>query len=218
MGLDRLIASLAAVGAVLVLTGCDSDDRPHNLLHGQPAAEFAPVEGSVITSARTLRGSTLGLRFLMCKPPSVSPDALVVERIGVFGESLTFADRARRTLHACDGGTDPAGERRPPWCSTSAGRLFEGKLLDPRLDVGCRDRSGRAIAYAWVEPVAGARWIGVDQGGYDELYQVLAGMPVRVATTEHIDLANARARFDVTHYDEHGAELVRDQIDARVAG
>jgi hypothetical protein len=218
VGLDRLIAGIATIGAVLVFAGCDSDDRPDNLLYGQPAAEFTPVDGSVITSARTLPGTTLGRRFLVCKPPSVSPDALVVERIGVFGESLTFVDRAQRTLHACDGGTDPAGERQPPWCSTSAGRLFQGRLLDPRLDIGCRDRGGGAIAYAWVESVAGARWVAVDQGGYDELYPVLTSMPVRVATTEHIDLAAARARFDITQYDEHGTELMRGQIDARVAG
>ena len=82
---------------------------------------------------------------------------MVVERIGVFGESLTFADAAHKTLYGCDGGVDAAGERKPPWCGNPAGLLFHGKLLDPRLDVLCRDREGRPLAYAWVEPVAGVR-------------------------------------------------------------
>ena len=64
-----------------------------------------------------------------------------------------------------------------PGVAIAAGRLFSGKLLDPRLDVLCRDPKGRPLAYAWVEPAAGARWIGVDQGTYTEVYEVLAGYP-----------------------------------------
>ena len=125
--MDRLTRVLAIGAVALVAAGCDSDDRPERLLYGQPAVEFKPVNGSVVVIGRVLRGTTLGQRFLLCRPESVARDALVVERIGVFGESLTFADRDKEAVHACDGGVDPAGERRPPWCSAAAGRLFEGR-------------------------------------------------------------------------------------------
>jgi hypothetical protein len=217
MGLDRL-GRLALLIAVVLLVGCDSKSRPKRLLYGEPAAEFKPVSGSVVSIGRVLRGTTLGRRFLICRPDTVPRDSRVVERIGVFSESLTFTDRRHRTVFACDGGLDPAGEHRPPWCSGSAGRLFEGRLLDPRLDVGCRDRQGRPLAYAWVEPVAAARWIGVDQGSYTELYEVVGRVPVRIASTQDVDLGRSRATFGVTQYDEQGRALVKGDLEAAVAG
>jgi hypothetical protein len=221
VGLDRL-KWLTFLLIVCVVSACDSGGRPERLLHGERAAEFRPVSGSVVSIGRVLRGTTLGRRFTRCvdgfRFTAVLSDARVVERTGVFAESLTFADRRGRILYACDGGVDAAGERPPPWCSGSAGRLFEGRLLDPRLDLGCRDQRGRALAYAWIEPVAGAHWIGVDQGSYTELYEVLAGFPVRVATKRHIQLDRSRAAFEITHYDAHGRELVRATVEAAVAG
>ena len=217
MGLDR-VGRVALLLAVALLVGCDSQAPPKRLMYGEPAAEFKPVRNSVVSIGRILRGTTLGRRFLTCKPDDVARDARVVERIGVFGERLTFTDRRHKNVFACDGGSDPAGEHRPPWCSGSAGRLFEGRLLDPRLDVGCRDRTGRALAYAWVEPVVGSHWIGVDQGSYTELYEVLGRVPVRIASTRGVDLHRSRATFGVTQYDVQGHELVKVDLEAAVAG
>lgn len=217
MGLDRLTVMTTAILA-LALVGCDKDGRPTHLLYGELAAEFKPAPGSVLTIGRVLRGMTLGRRFLTCRPPAAPADVEVVERIGVFGESLTFVDRHKSTLFSCDGGFDAARERAPPWCSRSAGRLFDGHLLDPRLDLGCRDRQGRPLAYVWVEPLAGAHWIGVDQGSYTEVYEALAGLPVRIATARHIELARSRATFAVTQYDATGRELVQGEVEAGVAG
>jgi hypothetical protein len=219
VGLDRL--SLTFLLAVVLLAGCDrGGDRPERLLYGQAAQEFRPVPGSVITLGRVLDATTVGGRFTSCRPTgaSVRTDAVVVERIGVFGESLTFADSGDRILYACDGGTDAAGERKPPWCGSSAGLLYGGKLLDPRLDILCRDRKGRPLAYAWVEPAAGVRWIGVDQGTYTEIYEALAGLPVRIASARGIRPSRARATFDVTQYDSHGKELIKGKLEAAVAG
>jgi hypothetical protein len=220
VGLDGMrLATLLL--AVVVLAGCDSGGaRPERLLYGEAAQELEAVSGSVIAIGRVLDGTILGRRFTSCRPAGaeVRNDAVVVERIGVFGESLTFADSGRRTVYACDGGTDPAGERRLPWCGSSAGRLLGGKLLDPRLDILCRDRKGRALAYAWVEPAAGVRWIGVDQGAYTEIYEVLAGLPVRIASTRGIETARARATFDVAQYDKHGKEVIQGKLEAQVAG
>ena len=206
---------------IALLAGCDSGGaRPDRLLYGEAAQKLEAVSGSVIAIGRVLDGSTLGRRFTSCRPAGagIGTDAVVVERIGVFGESLTFADSGRKTVYACDGGTDPAGERKLPWCGSSAGRLLRGKVLDPRLDILCRDRKGRALAYAWVEPAAGVRWIGVDQGAYTEIYEVLAGLPVRIASTRGIELGRARATFDVTQYDEHGKEVIEGKLEAQVAG
>ena len=223
MGLDRLRLVGGAVMLIAIFAGCDSGGGPpKRLLYGERAAEFRPVHGSIVSSGRVLRGATLGRRFALCRSGmrfgSVAPDALVVERIGVFAESLTFADRRHRTVYACDGGADPAGERRPPWCSGSAGRLFEGRLLDPRLDIGCRDRAGRPLGYAWVEPVEGAHWIGVDEHSYTEIYEVLSNLPVRIATDRYVHPDRSSAEFDVTQYDLEGHELVSTTLEARVAG
>ncbi len=217
MGLDRL-GRVCLVMLALVLAGCDHQHPPDRLLHGERAATLARVPGSVVTSVRLVRGTTLGRRFEACRPDGVDRDVLVVERIGVAGESLTFADRRGRTLYACDGGTDPAGEHPPPWCSTSAGRLLEGHLLDPRLDLGCRDRAGRPLAYAWIEPVSGAHWVGVDQGRYEEIYEVLGGLPVRIAGSRRIDLGASKASFAVTQYDRSGSALLEGTVEAAVAG
>jgi hypothetical protein len=207
--------------AVVLLAGCDTGGgRPERLLYGEAAQELKAVPESVIVIGRVLDGMTLGRRFTSCRPAGVEigNDAVVVERIGVFSESLTFADPGRKTVYACDGGTDPTGERKLPWCGSSAGRLFRGKLLDPRLDILCRDRRGRKLAYAWVEPAAGVRWIGVDQGAYTEIYEVLAGLPVRIASTRGIESGRARAAFDVAQYDNHGNEVIEGKLEAQVAG
>lgn len=220
MGLDRL-KMCATVGAVLVLVGCD-DGRPNRLLYGQAAPEFRPVDDSVVTQTRILRAGFLDRRFALCLDPADRPafpaDTVVVERIGVFGESLTFRDRTGRHLYACDGGVDRAGERREPWCGLSVGRLLNGRLLDPRLDILCRDPKGEPLAYAWVVPAAGTHWIGVDQGSYTELYEVAATMPVRIAGTRGVDRAHSRATFEVTQYTAVGKELLRGKLEAAVAG
>lgn len=224
MGLDRL-SRVATLGVTLLLLGAGCDEgsgRPERLLYGQPAAEFRPVPGSVITQTRVLRAGFLGRRLTLCLSPADRPafpaDTIVVERIGVFGESLTFVDRARRHVYACDGGVDAAGERSEPWCGLSVGRLFGGKLIDPRLDILCRDAKGKPLAYAWVVPVAGVHWIGVDQGSYTELYEVAANLPVRVSSTRGVDRERSRASFEVTQYGVGGRELVKGILEAAVAG
>jgi hypothetical protein len=221
VGLDGLRLA-ALVFLALLAAACDDDGRPKRLLNGDAAAEFRPVRGSVLTEGRVLRRGTLGRRLDSCSlradSANVAADAIVVERTGVSGESLTFANRNHTGVYACDGGIDPAGERGPPWCGEAFGAFADGRLLDSRLDVLCRDRRRAPLAYAFVEPVAGAHWIGVDQGRYIEIYEVLGGLPVRVASTRHVDAAAARATFEVTQYDLRGRELVRGLLEARVAG
>lgn len=229
MGLDRLKrmgkSGACAIGVALlvaVLPACAGHGRPERLLYGEPAAEFRPVKGSVMSQGRVLHRTTLGRRMESCLVPGdramIPADVVVVERIGVFGESLTFSNRRHTGVYACDGGIDAAGERPVPWCGTVFGRLVEGRLLDPRLDVRCKDRKGHPLGYAFVEPVRGAHWVGVDQGSYTEIYEVLAGLPVRVACARTVRADEARAEFEVTQYDLHGRELVKGRVEATVAG
>jgi hypothetical protein len=176
----------------------------------------------VIADGRVLRRALLRGRLDSClfrgDRASVAPDAVVVERVGVDGESLTFPNRRGTGVYACDGGVDPVGERARPWCGAVFGELVDGRLLDPRLDVLCRTRKGAPLAYAFVQPVAGAHWIGVAQDGYTELYEVLAGLPVRIASTRDVSLDAARARFRVSQYDLVGRLLERGDLEAAVAG
>jgi hypothetical protein len=218
--LDGLRRATVIIGVLCVcLAGCRGGKAPpERLLYGEAAAEFKPVPHSVISVGRVLTGTALGRRFALCRPAGVPADIRVVERIGVFGESLTFADTRKATVYSCDGGVDPAGERHLPWCGGSAGRLVAGRLLDPRLDVSCRDRNGRPLAYAWVVPAQGVGWIGVDQGRYTEMYEVLGALPVRIATGQGIDLGRSRATFLVTQYDSHGKPLIKGKLEAGVAG
>jgi hypothetical protein len=217
MGLDRLMCNVAAAAAVLA-AGCGHGGRPARLLDGRPAAHFRPVPDSVVGAARVLERADLDDCLPAGERATVPADTLVVERIGVDSRSLTFANREQTRVYACDGGIDAAGERAPPWCAPVFGELVEGRLLDPRLDVVCRDRARRPLAYAFVDPVAGAHWIGIRQKGYVELYEVLAGLPVRVAGTRGVDAENARATLEVAQYDAEGHELVHGTLEAAVAG
>jgi hypothetical protein len=223
LGLDRLMLWVA-LAVVLVAAGCGHGGpaRPARLLDGRVALHFDPVRGSVVAAGRVLTRSELGRRLDGCLFPgdraSVAPDSPVVERVGVDGESLTVENRDGTNVYACDGGVDASGERAPPWCHTVSGELDHGRLLDRRLDVLCRDRRRRPLAYVFVDPVAAARWIGVREAGYVELYEVLAGLPVRVASTRAVDPANARATFEIAQYDAEGRELVHGELEAAVAG
>jgi hypothetical protein len=217
VGLDRLRP--AALAFVLVAAACAGGGRPTRLLNGDAAAEFKPVRWSVLTEARVLQSGALESCLSSDERADVAGDTVVVQRVGVSGQSLTFANRTGTGVYACDGGIDSSGERAPPWCGEAFGAYVDGRLLDPRLDVICRDRSRAPLAYAFVEPVAGAHWIGVDQGGFTEIYEVLGeGLPVRIAGTRDIDVDEARAAFTVTQYDLQGRELVRGRLEAAVAG
>ena len=211
---------MVAVAVAVLSAGCgDGNGRPTRLLDGRPAARFDPVADSVITSVRLVQ---LGDRADECLSDAdraaVTADTAAVERIGVEGESLTFASRDHSLLYACDGGIDPAGEGVARWCHTVVGEVVGGQLLDPRLDVICRDRERRPLAYRFVVPVVAARWIGVRESGYVELYEVVGDLPVRVVTTRGIDTGDARATFEITQYDAEGHELVSGRMEASVAG
>src|SRR5207244_1778257 len=128
------------------------------------------------------------------------------------GASLTFRDPRGGFLLACD--TTRKGDR---FCGGSAGLLRRGQLVDPRLDIACRDRRSHQVGFAWITPLHGARWIAVEQQRYVELYKVAGGLPVRVTTSE-VKVVGSSAVFRVRQYDASGRELGKETLEARVAG
>jgi hypothetical protein len=218
MGLDGLKPALALVIVSAAGACSGGGGRPARLLDGRPAAELKMVHDSVVTAARVLELADVDDCLFPGDRDTVASDTQVVERVGVEGRSLTFRNRNGDGVYACDGGSDAAGERPPPWCAAAFGELVHGRVLDPRLDVLCRDRARRPLAYAFVDPAPGVRWIGVQQDGYVELYEVLAGLPVRISSVRGVDTPAARATFEVTQYDAVGRELVSGPLEAAVAG
>src|SRR5262249_9258287 len=141
---------------------------------------------------------------------------VVVERGGRITHSLTIVQRGSPEIFACDA-TGVRLEGRE-WCGLSAGRLKHGRASDPRLELLCRDRRGRHVASAFINPSHRARWVAVAQRGFNELYPTAAGLPVRIATTTGVDYGHARATFRVTQLDADGSVLERARIVAQVAG
>ena len=146
---------------------------------------------------------------------------MVVERVGLRGSSLTF--RTGSTLYGCDKIPNPFTAEDPDlpyggiWCASPNGRFDEGALNDPRLSL-CPNTKNDVTAFVWVEPQADAKWIVVSDAGRREVYEVAAGLPVRVATTDGVQPENSRASFDVEEYSADGHELRAYTLDAAVAG
>jgi hypothetical protein len=142
--------------------------------------------------------------------------AVVVQRTGVRGVTLTFRDAHARFVLGCDRTLVP-GENKATWCGHSAGEVFAGRLRDPRLNIGCRAPGNEPVGFLWIEPVAHARWLAIDEGSYTEVYEVVASLPVRV-TTARVRTADSSAKVRLMQYDAGGSELTSFELSARVAG
>jgi hypothetical protein len=207
VGLDRLIAICLFVFAV---AGCGGPDTPDHLFDGSRAITVSLFDDNfVATRVRIVASSDV----LDC--PGLEERRAVIQRIGVEGGSLTFRDPSEPGVLGCDAA--PGEYELAPWCGVAAGRLYGGLLRDPRLDI-CQSREGRLTGFVWVEPVEGAKWIGLDQDSYVELYEVVGELPVRIASRRNVSLADSRASFEIVQYDGEGHELQKATVDARVAG
>jgi hypothetical protein len=138
-----------------------------------------------------------------------------VERVGLDGESVTFRDSVG--LGACDR-TTATQTGGSGWCGSSFGRLYGGHLRDARLDIaGCRGKDGAPIAFAWIEPIAHARYVVVAEPHGSEVYMTAASLPVRVSTSD-VAADLTRARFHVTEHDDRGGLLRRLDLVSMPAG
>jgi hypothetical protein len=140
----------------------------------------------------------------------VDASGSIVERVGVDGRSTTLRDAAGVT--ACDG-TDSGGR----WRGSSFGRLYGGRLRDPRLDIGSCLRAGTPVAFAWIDPGPETTYIAVAQPGYAEVYEVVGRLPIRV-TTRDVRRDFSAASFRFTEHDAQGRLLRRVELEAVPAG
>jgi hypothetical protein len=133
----------------------------------------------------------------------------------VDSETVTLRDPAG--LSGCDNSPGSREEDRR-WCGSSFGRLYGGRLRDPRLDIaGCRTADGAPLGLAWIEPGADARYVVVARGGYAEVYEPAGALPVRIATTD-VHVEGSRASFAISEHDSEGRLLRRYTLDAFPAG
>jgi hypothetical protein len=218
------VVALAATVAHVRHAGRGSADHPVRLVDGSAAPPVPPrltgvAGGAVRSRLRIRRVAALGRAGRACLTRfrgefAIAPSGVVVERTGALGATLTLADAGARFVLGCD-----RTARDPPaaWCAHAVGRRRAGALTDPRADVLCRDRHGRPVGFAWVEPAASTRWVVVRAGGTATLEPVAAGLPVRVATPE-VDVVRSRVSAEVLELGSDGEEVRAYRLDAAVAG
>jgi hypothetical protein len=225
--LVRFAARMAVLG-LLLASGCATDDTgaPTTLMNGSPTFELqVDLDGvedpAVLTSVVTsgIGEIEVGSTIELCVERAVG-DRLsgpIVARVGVSGASVTFRGRSGYGLYGCD---DSSGLREEGQnvCGVAFGQLSEGRLRDPRLNVGaCTTKDGEPLGFAWVEPVRRARYIAVELDGYVEVYETAGGLPIRV-TTNDVDVERSSAEFRVSEHTARGALIRRYRLEASVAG
>jgi hypothetical protein len=215
------------LASALLLAGSSCAEReraPATLVDGsrarQPPVELEGVSGpAVLTATRALRRAGMDARVESCADQGWSerPSGPAALRIGVDGVSVTLGGGARGGVYACDG--SPGRDAGTTWCGVAFGRRVDGRLLDPRLDLGgCFSAHARPVAFAWIEPERGARYVVVRHSRFAEVFEVAAELPVRATTTERVDLERSRATFAVSEHSASGALVRRYVLAAHAAG
>jgi hypothetical protein len=208
---------------LLFAAGCHGKaTAPATLLDGSPveapAVALEDVSGAVIlttlrvVSAGAMRSGSPAARCLGGPARGARQVGRIVERTGVDSQTITVRDPLGVT--ACD--ATRAGGRG--WCGSSFGRLYGGRLRDPRLDIGgCTTRTRVPVAFAWVEPDPKAKYVVVAEEGFTEVYEPAAGLPIRLSTRD-LSADAVGASFAVTEHDAGGRLLRRFELDAVPAG
>ena len=201
--------------------GCDAErSPPERLLDGSPVrapiVELAGVDQPLIATkvelvATSEVGSCAGSKR------TELPPGPAVRRVGVSGTSMTFLASSGDALFACESAVRAAEPGSGTWCGHAYGRISNGHLTDPRLDLTCLDADRDPVAFAWLEPSDDTRFVAVRQPGYVEVYEVSGDLPVR-ATTTAVAESDSAATFDVSEHDRRGGLLRAYVLEARVAG
>jgi hypothetical protein len=209
-------------------TACDRDRpaAPEQLADGSTAPSLRvrledESEPVVVTRVRVLRAGEVDATSLAAaclRSPAADAQIVgdVVERISVYATSATF--RTSAGLRSCDGSSG-ARENGRRSCGSSFGRLYNGHLRDPRLDMaGCMTKNGRRVATAWVEARARAKYLVVHHQGFAEVYEVVAHVPVRVATVSGFRDDPLGVTFDISEHTASGGLVRRYGLEAFPAG
>jgi len=220
----RIVTTALLIALALGASGCDGgEDVPTALLDGTPAAvssiAFEGVGVPVVATAAETTAGDENDRAGECLEDWAgrSPRRAAVVRVGVESESVTFRDASGTAVFGCDNSAGPREDDRS-WCGGALGKLHDGRLLDPRLDVLCTTEDGDPMAFAWLQPGVRARFVVVAHDSYAEAYEAIGTLPVRVASTIGVDLESSSASFTVTEHDRAGALVRSHTVDARVAG
>jgi len=223
--MTRLRLTLLLIAGVLVAcTG--NDDRPTRLMDGSaPGAlslklQHVAEADVVLTSFKVTDFADIvpDSPIAECYRGSSNPlSGPVVERVGVISSSVTSRTKDGRGIDGCDDTAGPLEEDRR-WCGGAYGQLFEGRLRDPRLNIGCLTENDEMVGFVWVQPGERARYISVEQPEYIEVYEVANDLPVRVATRNGVEVEGSRASFDLFEHDQNGQLLRRYRLKAVVAG
>lgn len=215
-----------ALGLLCLATGClhDSPPPPPTMLSDgslarPPRVALDGVAGpTVATRVRAVRSDAVeaGSAAGRCLGSSGRSEGLVVERIDVHGSTVTYLGPGRRAAYACERAGN-GSTTVEPWCGRAVGRLEQGRLRDPRLDLICRDEDGEPLAFAWVQPRRAAAYVVVAHRGYNEVYPVVRGVPVRIAGDE-VAVASSRATFAISEHAADGRRLRDYVLEAAVSG
>ena len=212
--------------AALVQVAClGGDGPPSELVDGSTARAPSVVLDGVSSPQIVTKAAALDQRRAVTGPVSRClattrehvPRSPIVRRVGVEGASITYRTASGRGLVACDG-TDLGAENDLTWCGVALGRMRGERLLDPRLDLAACTHSDEPVAFAWVEPGPRTRYVAVARDDFVEVYPVIAGVPVRVATTSGIDVDASSASLDVSEHAADGRSLRSYTLGTRVAG
>lgn len=217
----------ALVGVLLLaLAGCGGGDAPPQLVDGSTAAsipaELGGFDDAVLTRTEVKDESDLEQdEYEACGVPADHGARTVVERTGLHGSSLTIGSGS--LLFGCDKIPDPHTAQDPDlpfggvWCASPNGRIKDGVLNDPRLDL-CANTDNDLTGFAWVEPQPATKWVIVSDAGTREVYEVAESLPVRVTTTDGVQLWTSRASFDIEEYAADGSKLREYVLETAVAG
>jgi hypothetical protein len=222
---------LVVFATIVLLTGCTGGEGDEarvatTLLDGSAArplpVELEGVDGEAVLTKVTV----LPLASLEKEPAAticverfaeLEATGSAVVRVAVSTESVTFEEADGRAVFGCSNNPGPREENRR-WCDGAYGAVTGGELLDPRLGILCESADGTPVGFAWVEPDDETRFVAVRQSGFSEVYEVAAGMPVRIATVSGVDTETSSASFDVSEHDADGRLVEEYELEAFVAG
>ena len=224
LGVREPAAVLVVLAAVVQVACLGGDGTPSELVDGSAARVpsvaldgVSSLQLATKAAAFDLRKATSGpLSRCLAKTREHVPRSPIVRRVGAEGASVTYRTASGRDLVACDG-TDR--EHGQTWCGVALGRMRGERLADPRLDLAsCSTPSGEPVAFAWLEPGPRTRYVAIRREGYVEVYPVITGLPVRVASASGIDVDTSSVSFDASEHDAEGQSLRSYTLTTRVAG
>jgi hypothetical protein len=221
----RRAVLIAAIGSIAV-AGCGGrggEAAPH-LADGSLAPRLPDallgVHDAVMTRAERIRPGRLdGSARVGCDLLPEGKGTLVVKRVDLHGTSLTFANGGG--VYGCDAIPDrlpdPDLPKQGGWCGGAVGHVRAGTLRDLRLDL-CTATDHSLTAFAWMLPRIDAHWVAVESQGEREIYEVVAGLPIRITTVDRIDAETSTASFRIEEYDRQGRRSADYELRAAVAG